>query len=122
MLVIWSVAVGVALLGALLVAGSFVPDDAMLVVPLPEGPARKRLRPVGVMIMLLALLVPPVGNTLVAPPITPPPTVTPTETATAAPTIPLVPTITPIPPTPTRTRTPGPTAPSQPIMYMPGDH
>ena len=107
---VWLGAVVVIMLGAVLAGLSFVPDDAMIAIPLPEGTARRRLLPVGVVVMILGLVLPPVGYSVQPPPITPTPTITATTTGTAVPTIPLVPTVTP---TATITPTRGTPAPSQ---------
>ena len=113
------------LIGVGLVGSSFVPNDTMVAIPLPKGRVRQLMRPVGVVVALIGIALPIFGSTLpqVQTP-TPEPvltdTSTPTDTPTAAPTIPLVPTATPIPPTPTITPTRGTQAPVQSARHSVG--
>jgi hypothetical protein len=57
----WLGAAGIAVVGGVLLVMSFVPDDAMVAIPIPAGAARRRLRPVGLVLLLLGLMLPPVG-------------------------------------------------------------
>jgi hypothetical protein len=108
----WAVGLVVILLGAGLVVGSFVPDDALVAIPLPGGAWRRRLRPLGLVLLMIGLLVPLVRyQPGPASPI--PTTATAIATQTAPPTIPLVPTITPRPPSPTPQPTRWTPAPDQ---------
>lgn len=124
------VTVAGAIVGILLLVSSFIPDDAMIAIPLPTGGARRALRPVGIVLMLLGLTFPAYGTSIPGfqPPPTPTATPTPTPEATATltptitptplPTIALVPTATPIPPTPTITPTRGTQAPVQTLKEL----
>ena len=123
-----------ALVGAALMMSGLLPDDAMVAVPLPGGAARRALLPAGVLVLVIAVILPVIGVTQFTPPPTPTPTMTytptmtpsntPTATRTEPPTIPVVPTATPLPPTPTPsdTYTPSPTlgtlAPQQSLRQM----
>lgn len=109
-----------ALAGLLSLLSGRIPDDAMLAFPLPTGAARRRLVPLGVVLVLLA------GGLGVAARFSPsrmaqaetPPSATvttPTVSASpsALPTIALIGTVTPRPPTFTPSPTRGTSAPLQ---------
>ncbi|MEL6149292.1 MAG: hypothetical protein AAFV33_00940 [Chloroflexota bacterium] len=121
------VGVVLALLGAGLMLSALIPEDAMVAVPLPQGNTRRILLPVGVLMLVVGVVLPTIGVTTIAPPPTNTPTATPTlaDTATSTrtptrtppPTIAIVQTATPRPPTntprPATSTPPGTTVPQQ---------
>ena len=100
-----------ALLGAAITASAFLPEDAMVAVPMPAGVAKWALVPVGVVLIIAGVILPAFGIVTYTPPPTRTPTptftATATETETPFPTMAIVDTATPIPPT----NTPAPTSP-----------
>ncbi len=93
----------IALIGAAIMVASLIPEDAMVALPLPSGKWRYALMPVGVVVLMIGVVIPAVGVTTLPP--TPTPTLqntaTPTNTPTRTPppTIAIVQTSTPRPPT-----------------------